>query len=361
MNYTKKIWLDLRFLSQDDYYSSFIYELADFLIKETPEYFYNIYINSHFSNIKFSENSKIFITNKNSLDIKWQLLFWKTLKKQKNDLIIFFNYNLPFNYKNKYILFISELTNLHFPKKINIFKKYIDNFIFNKSIKNATKIVCFDEKTSEEINDKLNISEEKINIIPAFFSEQEIDIKKEDIIIDIKTKYNILWEFIIYNSWVWIEKNLERILNVFKKIKENNISINLLILNNKTVKDIDFRKQVIENNLTSKVFFIWSTNKFEKDYFYKNCLWVIFPFSYNTFPHSANDAINYSTNILASNLKNIKNIFWNKIIYFNETNIEDIYKKIIELKHKKNNYSNIIEENNKSKTITNLKKIIENI
>lgn len=361
MVHTKKIWLDLRFLSKDSYYSNFIYELVIFLIKSTPDYLYNIYLDTNFSNLIFPENSKKHLSQKTLLNIKKQISFWKKLEKENNDLVIFFNYKKPLNFSKKYIIFIPDLTIFHFPKNLNIFKKHINNFLFNKAVENSTKIICLNKKTSEELNDKLNIDERKINIIPGFFKKHDIDSKKENISINLKTKYNILWEYIIYNSWVWTEKNLDRILKVFKKIKENNIDISLLILDDKTIKNIEFRKQTINNKLTDKIFFIWEVNQFEKDYFYKNSLWLILPFLYNIFPFSANEALNHNTNIIASNLKNIKNIFWDKIEYFNETNTEDIYQKIINLKHKKNNYSEIFIENNIEKTTTDLKKIIESV
>ena len=62
---------------------------------------------------------------------------------------------------------------------------------------------------------------------------------------------------------------------------------------------------------------------------------------------------------MASNLNNLKNIFWYKIIYFNPNNTNDIYKKIISLKRKENNYNEIYKNNNISKTIEDLIKIVK--
>jgi len=65
--------------------------------------------------------------------------------------------------------------------------------MLKNSCKNALKIICFDKKTSEEINDKLNISEDKINILRPFFSESDIISQNEikDLKLNLEVKYNI--------------------------------------------------------------------------------------------------------------------------------------------------------------------------
>jgi hypothetical protein len=75
------------------------------------------------------------------------------------------------------------------------------------------------------------------------------------------------------------------------------------------------------------------------------------------------EAINYNTPIIASNLKNTKLIFWDKINYFNHSNSFDIYQKLIEFsKNKKNpNYSEIFNKYNIINSNNDLTKIIDKI
>lgn len=356
----KTIWLDLRFLEKDNYYSQFIYELVLFLVKRNSELFYNIYINPNFKNLVFGENTKIITSKTIPWSISEHFFPSKKMKNEEESFIIFFNNKIPVNIKKDYVIFIPELTSLHFPKKENFIKKLFNNYLFLYSCKNAKKIICFNKITKEEINDKLNIFENKINIVRPFFSRYEN--KDNNIIkINLKTKYNISDNFVIYDSWIWIEKNLDRLLEVFINLQKNNINISLLILDNDTIKNITFRKQIIQNWLTNKIFFIWEINKSEQDFFYKETLWVIFPSLYSVFPFHITKALNYNSNILSSNLNSIKNIIWNQITYFNPNNISDIYKKIIWLKKQNNDYSNIFEENNINNTYKDLKNIIESV
>jgi len=361
MKYTKKIWLDLRFLKKDNYYSQFIYELIWNFIKMNPEYLFNIYLDLSFANLNLWENTKNIFPKAKYKSFREQTHLWNNIKKDKNDIVIFFSHNKPLNFKEKYIIFIPELSNFHFPKKQNIFTKIFQDILFKNNSKNAEKIICFNKKTSEEINDKLNISENKIKILTPFFNKQELTINEEikNLTLNLETKYNIKWNYFIYNSWVWTEKNIDKLIEVFSLLKQNKKDINLIILDEETIKDLSFRKQVIENNLTDKIFFIWNIWEYEKEYFYKNSLWIILPDLYNVFPFSLNKALNYWINILASNINTLKKIFWNKIEFFNPNNFLDIYEKIINTKKQNNKYSTIFEKYNKEKSLEDLKNIIK--
>jgi len=363
MNYIKKIWLDLRFLNKDNYYSQFIFQLVLSLTKQSPDYFYNIYLDLTFSNLNFWANTQNTFPLSKAWKLLWQWNFKKKLKKDNNDLIIFFNYKKPSWIKEKYLLFIPELSNLYFPKKQNIVNRYYEKHVFTDSTTNASKIICFNKKTKEEINDKLDISEEKIEVLNPWFSKKTriISWVNEDFKLNIKTKYNISWDFLIYNAWIWTEKNLDKIISVFKKMRKNKNNINLLILDNNTITDLNFRKQIIKNKLTNKIFFIGWVNEFEKEYFYTNTLWILYPALYNVFPFSLNDALNYKTNILISDLKNIKKILWDNAIYFDPINIDDIYEKIINLTKNTLDYNEIFEKNSIEKSSNKLIKIIDSI
>lgn len=365
MIYKKTIWLDLRFLKKNDIYSKFITKLINLVIEKDETYLYNIYLNdSSYYEYEF-KNTKIIKIDLKPWSFRDQLFFTKKIKnikwKDDENFFIFFNHKVPSNITKDYIVFIPELTKLHFSENINFLERKFRDYLFYSSCNKAKKVVCFNDEVKEEINDKLNIKEEKIVIIPAFIDNYEKKDKKEEIKINIKAKYNIESEFIIYDSWIEPEKNLFKLIDLFLEIKNNNIDLSLLILNEETIKDINFRKKVLEENLTNKIFFIWNTNDFETSYFYENTLWVIFPFLYNVFPFEMERALNYNSNILSSNLKSIKNFFWDDIQYFNPNNISSIYEKVIKIKKKKNNYKDIFEKNKIDNTYNSLKKLIESL
>ncbi len=361
MVYQKKIWIDLRLIKQKNQYHNFIMRLVNYLVKNNQQYYYNIYTNKNIKILWDNKNLKIVKTNLIPGSIKDQFYFSKETKNNKQDLFIFFDHKVPKNINKKYILLIPKLTELHFVENGNFLQKIFIDYLFRNSCNKAQKIICFNEDIKEEINDKLNIAEEKISIIPPALNSYEEFTKDEEIKIDIKSKYNIKWDFFIYDSLIKPETNTMKLVEVFEEIKKKNIDLCLLILNANAVKDVDFRKKVLEKNLVDKIFFIGDTNEFETRYFYKNTFWVIYPFLYAIFPFEMQTALKYNSNILASQLKSIKDIFWNKIKYFNPNNTSSIYEQIINMKKNPKNYKDIINKYKIDDSYEFLKKLIESI
>jgi hypothetical protein len=96
------IGLDLRFIN-DDLYSKFVLNLVTLLIKNNGENNYNIYINSQIilneNNLSQLKNVNINEVNIKNFSIKEQTKFLKILKKDNNNLMIFFNLFKPIFYK----------------------------------------------------------------------------------------------------------------------------------------------------------------------------------------------------------------------------------------------------------------------
>jgi len=356
------IWLDLRFLKRADIYSNAIFKFSQYLIENNNNNInYNIYLDIWFSNLNFPDNSKKIIIKSKPWSIEEQFLFYKILKKDKNDLVIFFNYKKPIKYKNKFIMIISDLIDVYYPKEKNIFKKHYDNFILNNSCKNANKIICFNKQTKTELNDKFNINENKIYILKAFFYRKIINEENSLLKININSKYNINGEYFIYNAWIWNNTNLERILEVFTKYKTEKINLHLVILDDESINNITIRKKIIELNISDIIHFIWNVNYLDKSLIYKQSKWTIYPLLYDSFPFLLEEAINHNNRIISSNLDSIKEIFKDNINYFSQNNLFDIYEKILEFRNIEinQNYDDIFKEYNIEDFANNLIKIIK--
>jgi len=353
-----KIGLDLRFLKQWDYYSEFVLKLAQNLIKKDSQNKYFLFLNIQFSQINFWENTTNIVVNTGNF-YEDQIKFKKILDKYKLGKIIFFTYNKPLKYKCNYLMFIPDLEEFHFSPKKNIFKKYFDNYLLTENSKNASKIICFNEKIKEEINDKLNIFEDNIEIITPFFIKKEII--EADFNLDIRSKYNITENYLIYYFWNKESKNFDRLIELFEKYKKNNIPLSLVVLDNHTTWDVNLRKKVISKNLTNKIFFIWEVSQTEESLFFKHSIWVLYPVLYTIFPFELAKAMSYNKAIIASKLKNLQNIFQNKINYFNQTDTENMYNNILEFSKNSQdiNYDDIFEKYSIDKTTSMLINILK--
>ncbi len=355
------IWLDLRFLKSWEKYSTFIAILMQHLISIDTENNYTFYLSNE-NKANFSDKIKIEYIKEKPWSFFEQFKFFIKLKKDKNDIMIFFDEKKPLWHSWKYILFIEDLKELHYSKQKSSLIKFLEDLFLKQSLKNAYKIISFENKTKEELNEKLNIDENKLEVLYPFFTKQNIG--KDNIITNIKTKYSIKWEYFIYSWGIWNNKNLSKLIEVFKKIKQKNINVNLVILNQELTEDIYIRKEVVEMWIIEKIFFVWNTSLEEKKAFYNEAIWSIFPSLYESFPFELTESLSYNSPILSSSIKQIREIMWDEISYFSPVSSIDIIEAIenfLEKWKKRTNYDNLFIKYSPVNSSKHLLKIIQKI
>lgn len=352
-----KLWIDLRFASEDNLYSLFALEIVKELIKSKK---YSLVL---YTNEKLNLNLPNCMVEEVS-EKPWSLIENFSLKKkfykENFDLMIFFNEYNPITYKKDYLLILPSLKKLFFwPFKSSLSKHYYLKII-NSNLKNAKKIICFDKQTLTDLNERLNIEEWRIESIKWFFPVWKNETKEKINLLDIKNKHNLKNDYIIYDAIEARTKNLERVLLALKKMKEEWNILNLFILSTEWCQNLEFRKLVIDYGISDIVNFIWEVDPKEKESYYKQSLWLIFPSIYETFPFELNTALTYDIPIISSNLDSIKNILWDNVEYYNALSNPDTSKAIMSFLKKKKipNYDEVLNQNSSENYTIELNKII---
>lgn len=359
-----KIGIDLRFVS-DELYSRFAINLTKSLIKNNKNSNFTIYLNNFIE--WFEENNiETKIVKIENASIKEQIDFLKILKKDKNSTMLFFNHFKPIFYKWDYTTIIWWLKDIYYMNFSSYFEKYRYLFLMEKNLKNSRKIVCFDQNTKNELIEKFNIKEEKINIINWFFPRKDEEIIQnldDKIKLNIKAKYLIKNDFFIYSGGDSIEKNYEKLIQVLDRLKKDKIEIDIVFLWNNVWKNINLRNLILEYKMEKNVYFLWSPSEKNKCLLYNEALATIFPSFYEPFPFRLTEPLYFNTKIIASDLKNIRKIFWENIDYFSPISVNSIYeniKKFLENKDNKNSdYSDIKDLYTIEKTTSELIQIIK--
>ncbi len=355
-----KIGLDLRFIT-DDLYSSYIIELTQWLILNDSTNQFIIYSNK---NLKWFDFNNCIIKNvwiKNNT-LSEQFNYNSILKADKNSLMLFFNHYKPIFYKWDYYTLVPSLKDIYYNNFSNYLHKYIYLYLLEKNLQKSSKIICFDKKTNNELIEKFNIKEERINLINWFFPNKKELESIEDLKINIKTKYDIKNPFYIYSWWEWLEKNYEKLIHVFKKLKKEWTNIDLVILWKNIARNIPLRKLILELEMQKNIHFVSIIKQNEKILFYKDALWTIFPSFYEPFPFRLTEPLYYNSHILASDLINIKSIFNDTINYFSPISVNSIYetiKKDLPLPKNNINYNQVIKTITIEKTIAQILDLIK--
>jgi len=170
-----------------------------------------------------------------------------------------------------------------------------------KSIERSALVWALDTGTAMELNENLNISEDKIFVLGWFFPRYNIP-EKASFPIDIMTKHNLTGRYLIYDSWNEVHNNFERILKSIAKLKEKWEIVHLLVLCDDTTKDLDLRSKSIGYDLTSQVLFLGSPKSGEEAYYYEQSSGVIFSSIYESFPFQFTKALHYNCPIFANDI-----------------------------------------------------------
>lgn len=322
-----KIWIDLRFV-KNELYSRFAIQLVKTFIKQNKDNEYIIYVVDFIDELNI-ENCNIKKVNIKNWSLNEQFELLKIFKKDENNLMIFFNHFKPTRYKWEYITIVSWLKDIYYMNFSSYFEKYKYLFLMNKNLKKSHKIVCLDQNTKNELIEKFDIKESSIHIINWFFPEWDQIIKVNDnldeININIKTKYSLNNDYLIYSWWDSIEKNYEKLILVLKRIRESWQNIDLVFLWNNISTNINLRNIILENKMEKNIYFLWDVWLSHKKYLYSESLWVIFPSFYEQFPFRLSEPLYFGSNIISSDLKNIRNIFWDKLTYFSPISVNSIF------------------------------------
>jgi len=309
-----KIWIDLRFLQKDNFYSLFVFSIVKELAKIKT---HNLVV---YTNTLFEENlwdCKIEVVTETVWSIGENFTLINKFKKEKFDLMIFFNEYKLLSYKDDYVLVIPSLQRLFFWPYKNSLSKHYYLKLLSTNLKNAKKIVCFDKQTLSDLNERFNIEEEKIEIIKWFFPVIKNEVKDDNNVIDIKNKFNIKGDYIVYDSLESSIKNLDKVLLSIKKMKDEKIILNLLILWDDACKNLEFRKMVLDYEISDLVFFVWEIEEKEKPNYYKQSVGLVYPNIYDTFPFELNNALIYETPMIVNDLESIKDATLWELDYFN--------------------------------------------
>lgn len=353
-----KIWIDARICEQNTAYSQFVETFISALSKQESEHEYIVYchkIPEHAVNTPKIRYIQISFKTQNFFDTKKARALFEN---EKFWLMIFFDIHIPYGLKTEYFVILESLKEVFFPKK-----KYISRKIYqlqlSKAIEKASKVLVLDHSSSVELNERLDVPEEKIGVIPGFFPSIS-RVSASLIQTDIAQYHNLRGPYIIYDSGNELHNNFDRILKAIKIIKDEGSTLNLIILCDETSRDLDIRSRALEYGIASQILFLGPIPPAQEMQYYIQSSGVIFASIYESFPFSFSKALAYNCPIFANDIASIHQVMWNSIHYLDplatHTMVETLMRSIS--KAEKSEYHEVLEiytaQNSAQKLLTHI-------
>lgn len=344
----KKIGIDARLYFQTGV-GVYLRNILHYLQLSPPKNtrFYIYILKQDASYITF--NNKNFITR--PVLAKWHTLqeqvgFLNDIYGDKLDLMHFTYFSYPILYKEKFIATIHDLTPLKFKtgrastKNRFIFelKHRAFEFVLSRQVANATKIITPTETVKKQLS-KIYGSKVK-DKTKAIYEGVDYELMETKPNMDLRHRFP--QRFFLYVGNFYPHKNVERLVDAFKKIQKD---VNLVLIGPNNYFSERLKYKIHSEKITS-VFLFHKANTADLVYFYKNSLALINPSLSEGFGLPIIEATYFNLPIIASNLEVFHELLGNQFISIDPNSTSDIESKINYFlqNRPKVDYGNILEK-----------------
>ena len=315
--YIYNIVKELSKSNKNEYVAEFINFMGKYNLKNELDY-----------NIKIKENRlfpyRIYNILTKRLNISHNLIFGT-----KSDIYHFFNFTIPKNVKGKIINTIYDTVFISAPETMGNRKKIEE---YRYGAEKSDLIITISESAKRDIMKNLNIPEKKIRIVYPGICLSEYDKKyTEDEFNNIRKKYKLPKEYILYLGTLEPRKNIERVLKAFIKYKkENRNNTKLVISGGKGWKYENILKLI--KSIGSDVVMTGYVDEKDKIPIYKLAKLFVFPSLYEGFGMPVLEAMASGVPVITSNVSSLPEVAGEAGILvdpLNEDEIREAYEKIL--------------------------------
>ena len=160
------------------------------------------------------------------LPIPYSLLFGR-----KHQITQFFHFDIPPGVHGKAVTFIYDMVYKAFPETIR--RETLDTLDHNlsRACDKADHIITISEFSKSEIIKYMNVSENKISVMPCGVDHAKYHPNYSQSVIEkVKKKYGIHQDYILYLGTLEPRKNITRLIEAYAKLKEECVNCPKLVL-----------------------------------------------------------------------------------------------------------------------------------
>lgn len=304
-NYTKNLVDNM--ISKDN---------IDFMLSKEVEEKYDSYKNVRFIDEINSSKSRIIYEQLRALN-----------DYKKYEIIHFPDYSTPVLSKCKKVATIHDMAFFTVKECYTKGQVATKKFLLDRTVKNADKLICISKFTYNELKRYYpNVDDDKVEIIHNGFNKPLINYK--DVSLD---KFNLDGDYILFVGTISPSKNLVRLVEAFREVKNIKKDLKLAIVGKNGWKFDEVYKKVEELNLKKDIIFTGYVSNDELETLYKQSIFVVYPSLYEGFGLPPLEALSRKKSVLSSDIPVLKEILGESVFYFNPYNKDDMVKQILNL------------------------------
>lgn len=273
-------------------------------------------------------NNVLYYKINNYLSLPYSLFF-----QEKVDITQFFNYVIPPGVKGKTALYVYDMAYKVHPETIGNKTLKMLNQNLENSCKRADCIITISEFSKNEIIKYLNVSSDKITVIPCAVDHgiyNEV-LTFEDFF-SIKEKYNITGEYFFYLGTLEPRKNIERLVDAYAILNKRYNEVPYLVLSGKNGWNYDnIYKKIKDYKLEKKVIFTGYVEPDEAVILLKGAFAFVFPSIYEGFGMPPLEAMACGVPVITSNITSLPEVVQDAGYLVDPFSVEDIFDAMVKI------------------------------
>lgn len=329
-----KIGIDARFFGPfGKGLGRYTQKLVEYLEKVDTENQYIVYLRKeNFDDYQPSNpNFKKQLADYQWYTIKEQREMPKLLNSENFDLVHFPHFNVPIFYKGPFVVTIHDLIITNFPttKATTLgplmykFKQIGYNYVIRKAVRKAKKVITVSGYSKSEIVRYFKMQPDKI-VVTYEASDFNKDVCSIEDPAYLKNKYNIDHGYWLYVGNAYPHKNLESLIHVWKKLKQENFSHKLVMVGKEDYFFKRLKELAKKEGVDDVVVFLGFVDDAELCLLYQQALGYVFPSLCEGFGLPPLEAASQGLPVITSSASCLPEVMGDGAIYFDPYNIDDI-------------------------------------
>ncbi|MFH1583169.1 MAG: glycosyltransferase family 1 protein [Candidatus Falkowbacteria bacterium] len=332
--------LDARYSGVSEYTLNLVKEILKLDNKNDYQFFYNCF--GDCLNIpEFTEkNVKLVKYNYPNKILNYFLFkflnYPKIDKKLGADLFFMPHINfIGLSSASKSLITIHDLSFLKYPEFFSWRKNFWHKMInVKKLIKRFDCIVAVSENTKRDIVELCGVDENKIKVIYAGVGEEFRKIADERKLLEVRNKYQLPDEFILYLGTVEPRKNVDGIIRAYNELRATSYELRdykLVIAGGRGWKSNNIYKEWERSKFKDDIKFLGYVDSKDKSYLYNLAAVFVYPSFYEGFGFPPLEAMASSVPVVASYAASLPEVTGDAALMVDPYNISDITRAMQEI------------------------------
>ena len=235
-----------------------------------------------------------------------------------------FQYSPIYNADVPVIIIMHDIQEYHYPEYFTTPQKLHRKINNINAINESDHIIVSFDHIKNDLLKYFDIKDSKISICPPPYTSNWFLSKKLTSAEDLKSKFKIENEFLLYPAATWKHKNHINLFKALSHLNEEGLKIQLICTGNKTDYFEYLQKESVELGSSNQIKFLGIIPEEDLIGLYKCASLVVIPTLYVAGSAPLYEAMRYSVPVICSDVTSLPDTMGNKKYIFNPNNINEI-------------------------------------